>query len=253
MQGDWSNATTIKFLELYEAESAIWDAKDKNHKSKHKVHDAWKRISLDMNNIPIEELKAKKKSLMATFRPLLKKKKASIRSGAGTDDVFQPIWFAYDIMERFLGTNFEVVETINTEEEMSENIYILTFESEILMPPSSTSSIQSSDEISAPSPSQENIMKTNTPTCRTTKKLRKYPERMRDQLMYKIDGFLLDNPYPDEQPSSAYSYYSSTPSPHYQNSTPSPASDVSHINMLEGKESQHTPVELSMPLQRNLS
>lgn len=54
------------------------------------------------------------------------------------------------------------------------------------------------------------------------KKLRKYPERMRDQLMYKIDVFLLDNPYPDEQPSSAYSYYSSTPSPYYQNSTPSP-------------------------------
>jgi len=76
-------------------------------------------------NIPIEELKAKKKSLMATFRPLLKKKKASIRSGAGTDDVSQPIWFAYDIMERFLGTNFEVVETINTEDEVSKSIFIL--------------------------------------------------------------------------------------------------------------------------------
>jgi len=63
MQGDWSNATTIKFLELYEAENAIWDAKDKNHKLKHKAHDAWKRISLDMNNIPIEELKAKKSHL----------------------------------------------------------------------------------------------------------------------------------------------------------------------------------------------
>jgi len=61
---------------------------------------------------------------MATFRPLLKKKKASIRSGAGTDDVFQPIWFAY-IMERFLGTNFEAVETINTEDEVSKNIFIL--------------------------------------------------------------------------------------------------------------------------------
>jgi len=80
------------------------------------------------------------------------------------------------------------------------------------------------------------------------KKLRKYPGRMRDQLMYKIDGFLLDNLYPDEQPSSANSYYSSTPSPHYQNSTPSPASDVSHVNILEKNESQHTSVELSMPL-----
>jgi len=170
------------------------------------------------------------------------------------------------------------------------------------MPPPSTSSIQSSDEITAPSPPQENTKTTNTPTCRTNaskkrpintdhylddaqkkinesfdtlnyvlkkkkededecdvyakllaKKLRKYPGRMRDQLMYKIDGFLLDNPYPDEQPSSAYSYYSSTPSPHYQNSTPSPASDVSHVNMLEGNESQHTSVELSMPLSRNVS
>lgn len=170
------------------------------------------------------------------------------------------------------------------------------------MPPPSTSSIQSSDEITAPSPSQENTKKTNTPTCRTNaskkrpiitdhylddaqkkinetfetlnhvlkqkkededecdvyakllaKKLRKYPERMRDQLMYKIDGFLLDNPYPDQQPSSAYSYYSSTLSPHYHNSTPSPASDVSHVNMLEGNESQHTPIESSMPLQRNVS
>lgn len=35
------------------------------------------------------------------------------------------------------------------------------------MPPPSTSSIQSSDEITAPLPSQENTKKTNTPTCRT--------------------------------------------------------------------------------------
>lgn len=86
------------------------------------------------------------------------------------------------------------------------------------------------------------------------KKLRKYPERMRDQIMYKIDGFLLDNPYPDERPSSTYSYhYSSTPSPHYQN-TPSPASDVSHVNVPEGNESQpQSLVEFNMPLQRNVS
>lgn len=170
------------------------------------------------------------------------------------------------------------------------------------MPPPSTSSIQSSDEITAPSPPQENTKKTNIPTRTNAtkkrpvntdhyldeaqkkinesfdtlnhvlkkkrededecdvyakllaKKLRKYPKRMRDQLMYKIDGFLLDNPYPDEQSSSAFSYnYSSTPSPHYQNSTPSPASDVSHVNMPEGNESQYIPVELSRPLQRNVS
>lgn len=30
------------------------------------------------------------------------------------------------------------------------------------------------------------------------KKLRKYPGRMRDIIMYKIDGLLLDNPYPED-------------------------------------------------------
>lgn len=110
---EWSNEKIIKFLELYEVERVIWDPMDKNHKFKHKVHDAWNRISITMDT-PIEELKIKKKSLMATFRPLLKKKKSSIRSGSGTDDVFQPIWFAFEIMERFLGSLYDVENTINT-------------------------------------------------------------------------------------------------------------------------------------------
>ncbi|KAF6215703.1 hypothetical protein GE061_000034 [Apolygus lucorum] len=56
---------------------------------------------------------------MATFRPLLKKKKASLRTGTGTEDVFQPIWFAFDVMESFLGKIYDVEETINTEDQAS--------------------------------------------------------------------------------------------------------------------------------------
>ncbi|KAL4718253.1 hypothetical protein ACJJTC_018252 [Scirpophaga incertulas] len=59
------------------------------------------------------------------------------------------------------------------------------------------------------------------------KKLRKYPERMRNSIMYKIDGLLLDNPYPDERPSSSSTFYSEpyqyTPAPSRQYTlTPSP-------------------------------
>lgn len=56
------------------------------------------------------------------------------------------------------------------------------------------------------------------------KKLRKYPERMRDRIMYKIDGLLLDNPYPDDERSSSASTSYSVPSPYAQQtfSTPSP-------------------------------
>lgn len=115
---DWSNEKSLQFLELFAGEPALWDSNSSNHKLRHKVHDAWKRIS-DVMIIPIDELKVKKKSLMATFRPLLKKKKASIKSGAGTEDVFQPIWFGFDIMESFLGNAYDVEETVNTERDVS--------------------------------------------------------------------------------------------------------------------------------------
>lgn len=70
----------------------------------------------EIMGVPIEDLKAKKKSLMASFRPLVNKKKASLLSGSSADEVYQPTWFAYDAMERFLGTIYDVNETINTEE-----------------------------------------------------------------------------------------------------------------------------------------
>lgn len=70
-------------------------------------------------SVPIEELKAKKKSLMASFRPMVNKKKASLRSGSSADEVYQPTWFAYDAMETFLGSIYDVNETINTDTNVS--------------------------------------------------------------------------------------------------------------------------------------
>lgn len=85
------------------------------------------------------------------------------------------------------------------------------------------------------------------------KRLRKYPERLRDKIMYKIDGLLLYNPYPDERPTSASSYYSSTtPSPYYQHSTLSPVNNMSHVIMLEANEIPQSLVEVSIP-ERNVS
>ncbi|RVE48666.1 hypothetical protein evm_006737 [Chilo suppressalis] len=45
-----------------------------------------------------------------------------MRSGAGVDEIFNPIWFAFDIMERFLGPAFTVDDTVNTEEELFQNV-----------------------------------------------------------------------------------------------------------------------------------
>ncbi|CAH2000488.1 unnamed protein product [Acanthoscelides obtectus] len=39
---------------------------------------------------------------MATFRGHLRRNKASIRSGAGGDYIYKPIWFAYSLWKLFL-------------------------------------------------------------------------------------------------------------------------------------------------------
>ncbi|KAI5730206.1 hypothetical protein M8J76_011220 [Diaphorina citri] len=153
----WSNEDTLKFLELYFGERLLWDSANKDHKLRHKVNDAWRRISVNMGNVAIEELKSKKKSLMATFRPLLKKKKASIRSGAGAEDVFNPIWFAFELMESYLGTTYDVEDTINTEatEDQESQIELVPLDS----PPTS---IQPSNSISNRSQTQDNITRNVT-------------------------------------------------------------------------------------------
>lgn len=112
---DWTNEILIKFVELYQSEDILWNAKHRNHKDKTKMNDAWCRISKILN-IPIEDLKNKKNSIMATFRGHLRKKKASIKSGAGQNDIYRPIWFLYDQMESFLGKLNDCNLTLNTEE-----------------------------------------------------------------------------------------------------------------------------------------
>ncbi|GBP93359.1 hypothetical protein EVAR_85170_1 [Eumeta japonica] len=72
------------------------------------------RLSAKLN-VPVKELKTKKEILMGTFRRHLKKKQESTRSGAGSDDIYEPIWFAYAAMESFLLPVYTTRNTINTE------------------------------------------------------------------------------------------------------------------------------------------
>ncbi|GBP72300.1 hypothetical protein EVAR_24868_1 [Eumeta japonica] len=55
-----------------------------------RVHDARVRISNEME-IPIPELNKKKEVLIATFKQHLKKKKNSMISGCGEEDVYKSI------------------------------------------------------------------------------------------------------------------------------------------------------------------
>lgn len=72
--------------------------------------------------VPIEDLRNKKTSLFASYRGYKNKVKKSENSGAGVDDVYKPIWFAYEIIDSFFGDTTTCKKTINT---VSSNFYYL--------------------------------------------------------------------------------------------------------------------------------
>lgn len=123
---DWSQDETFKFIELFQKERIIWDPKHKCHKNSQKVSDAWARLSEIMGRSQTE-LKNKKNSLMATFRQLLRRKKQSVRSGAGEDDIYKPVWLYYDAMETFLASIYECNTTVSTEERQVSKIKLSTY------------------------------------------------------------------------------------------------------------------------------
>ncbi|KAL3278597.1 hypothetical protein HHI36_016139 [Cryptolaemus montrouzieri] len=114
MNISWSNDRELTLLQCYQAEPVIWHPHHKEHKNKNKVNDAWMRISAIMD-VPVADLKKKKDSLMSSYRTYKKKIKDSIISSADARDIYKPIWFAYEIMDSFLGEGGESYKLMKSE------------------------------------------------------------------------------------------------------------------------------------------
>lgn len=113
---EWSNDLVLEFIQIYEKYPVIWDPKNKQHKNRNDLADAWASIQKQLSGgFPVEALKKKKESLMATYRILKKKVSNSTRSGAGTKDKYKPTWFAYEAMNRFLRRTKRANSTLSTE------------------------------------------------------------------------------------------------------------------------------------------
>nr|CAH7740415.1 unnamed protein product [Callosobruchus chinensis] len=113
---DWSNDTVIEFLEGYRSEPCIWDPRNPQYKNRNAVNEAWERIRDSLSvSFTVGELKKKKESLMASFRGLLNKKKNSIKAGAAPEEVYTPSWFAYSLMESFLGPIYKYNAVVSEE------------------------------------------------------------------------------------------------------------------------------------------
>ncbi|KAJ8937238.1 hypothetical protein NQ314_011993 [Rhamnusium bicolor] len=103
-QEQWSNERVLEFLELYQAEPLLWNPMIRDHKNRNAVADTWQRVKTNFSMpCTINEFKKKRESLMSTYRLYYKKTKESIRLGAATSEIFRSTWFAYELMDSFLG------------------------------------------------------------------------------------------------------------------------------------------------------
>lgn len=113
----WTNDNVLEFLELYRREQHLWDPKHPLHRNRSEVSEAWNRIQASLCiHCSVTDLKKKKESLMTSFRMHLGKKK--------TQDGYRTTWFAYPLMESFLGGKYECDSTNHLENEV---IYVNTY------------------------------------------------------------------------------------------------------------------------------
>ncbi|KAJ8718844.1 hypothetical protein PYW07_016400 [Mythimna separata] len=110
----WTSDTVLEFLELYRLEQHLWDPKHPLHRNRSEVSDSWIRIQASLSmQFSIADLKKKKESLMTSFRMHLSKKK--VQPG------YRTTWFAYPLMESFLGGKYECDSTNQLENEYFTN------------------------------------------------------------------------------------------------------------------------------------
>lgn len=99
-----SDAETLKFLEYYRNEPALWDSTNEGYKKRDTRAAAAQRIveALNLSDFGPSHVITKFKNLRSSYAQELKKIAASTKSGASTDNVYVPkvVWFK--TMDSFL-------------------------------------------------------------------------------------------------------------------------------------------------------
>ncbi|XP_054007409.1 uncharacterized protein LOC128891708 [Hylaeus anthracinus] len=94
---DWSNETTLLFIELYKKNTCLWNPMDKNYKLRCVKNNAWKDICSVVKCSP-HEARRKLESLLASFR---RERNKELRTGT-----YRSSWFAFRSMQ-FLMNKFQ--------------------------------------------------------------------------------------------------------------------------------------------------
>lgn len=93
----WNEATTIKFVEEYRERPCLWDIRAAIYKNKQARESAYKEIEdiMGIEGFGVPEIKNKIRALRSTYSQEKKKIKDTMKSGAGSEDIYVPSikWF----------------------------------------------------------------------------------------------------------------------------------------------------------------
>lgn len=122
---EWNNELILEFINLFENHPVLWNPKHPKHKNRNHLNDAWLEIAKEFSiDVPVEVLRKKKESLMATYRTLYKKVRQSETTGSGVNDIYKPSWFAYIAIDRFIRTTGNKITSLSSEVMLFQLIYL---------------------------------------------------------------------------------------------------------------------------------
>lgn len=100
----WSEAETIKFVELYRDHECLWNVCKPIYRNNQLRLAALEQIVAEMNidGFSVAEARIKIKNLRNTYNQELQKIEKSIKSGMGGDDVYTPSMKWFKIMDAFV-------------------------------------------------------------------------------------------------------------------------------------------------------
>lgn len=112
----WGDEKTLLFVMQYREYECLWNTSSPLYKNKIARDNAYKKLCSNMNdeNLTIKFIKNKIKNLRTTYHQELKKIKDSMRSGAGSSDVYKPTIPWFKEMHSFLENSTENRETMST-------------------------------------------------------------------------------------------------------------------------------------------
>ena len=98
MASNWTKENVLSLIEKNSEYPCLWNCKLQGYKNRLTREDAYKKIASELPQFTIEMAKAKIQTLRGQYRKQLSFIKMSAKSGAGSDEIFNPTLWCFHLL-----------------------------------------------------------------------------------------------------------------------------------------------------------